>query len=131
VTATTERVYDLKDKGTQTEFLESDSLTDRVQEVAQMQTERVRLDIGGKIFVTSEATIHKFPDALLYRLIRGAKPCTKSEDGVPTYFVDRDPKYFPVLMHYLRDGPKSCVPSRISMFFILCLLKYGFLKTLF
>jgi hypothetical protein len=71
--------------------------------------ERVRLDIGGKAFVTSQATIHKYPDALLSRLIRGAKQCSKSEDGVPTYFVDRDPKYFPILMHYLRDGPKSVV----------------------
>jgi hypothetical protein len=81
-----------------------------VKAVIAMQIERIRLDIGGKAFTTSRvdrATTDKHPDALLSRVLQGATPCHRAEDGVPTYYVDRDPKYFPLILHYLSYGSKN------------------------
>jgi hypothetical protein len=102
VITSTVRTYDLVEAATQTESPDSDNLSARIDAVIAMH-----FDVGGKLFTTSRATIGRHPEALLHRVLQLAAPCHQAEDGVPTYFIDRDPKHFPLILHYLRDGPKS------------------------
>ncbi|KAK3089379.1 hypothetical protein FSP39_003148 [Pinctada imbricata] len=34
-------------------------------------------------------------------------PMKTTPDGIAVYFLDRDPEFFPVVLHFLRDGPMN------------------------
>jgi hypothetical protein len=56
-------------------------------------------------FETCANTINNVPDSVLFELINTnstVKPYLV--EGRSTYFIDRDPKHFPVILNYLRNG---------------------------
>lgn len=70
-------------------------------EVKQLQKEKVKLNVGGQIFVTSITTLTKDPDSLLSRMFGPNGTAVPEADG--SYFIDRDGTYFRYVLNYLRD----------------------------
>jgi hypothetical protein len=62
---------------------------------------KVRLNVGGQIFVTTYSTLTR-TKSMLARMFSGLFPLEKESDG--TYFIDRDPATFSHILNYLRDG---------------------------
>lgn len=62
----------------------------------------VTFNVGGTFYTTIKETILKEPASRLSLIVRGVLPCVKDEQGV--FFIDRDPKYFQLILNYLRDG---------------------------
>ncbi|KAL6062240.1 BTB/POZ domain-containing protein kctd14 [Balamuthia mandrillaris] len=62
---------------------------------------RVRLDVGGKTFTTSQSTLTRFPDSLLGKMFSGRHPLDQDEEG--RVFLDRDGKLFAYVLDFLRD----------------------------
>ena len=63
---------------------------------------KIKLNVGGKIFVTTIQTLTKDPDSMLASMFSGRFPMTPDEDG--SFFIDRDPKYFRFILNFLRTG---------------------------
>ena len=54
---------------------------------------------------TCANTIHNVPDSVLFELIIANSPVKPYlVEGRSTYFIDRDPKHFPVILNYFRNG---------------------------
>jgi len=70
-----------------------------------MTDEIIRLDVGGKRFHTSLSTLLTERNTFFTCMFSGAFPPKKQEDG--TYFIDRDPRWFGVILNYLRGKPIS------------------------
>jgi hypothetical protein len=65
---------------------------------------RVILNVGGKRFETSSATLTTIPEGLLAKMMsEGSSIKPYMNEGVPTYFVDRNPKFFDFVLDYLRN----------------------------
>ncbi|XP_061176001.1 BTB/POZ domain-containing protein KCTD2-like [Saccostrea echinata] len=64
----------------------------------RMQKDIIQLDIGGYKFKTTSRTVNQIPSKLS-KLIS-----LKSSGNVPSYFVDRDPKHFGIILNYLRNN---------------------------
>jgi hypothetical protein len=62
---------------------------------------KIKLDVGGQHFATSKDTLLKFEGSFFCAMLSSGqwKP---DEDG--TYFIDRNPRYFPYLLSYMRTG---------------------------
>ncbi|KAL0084037.1 hypothetical protein F4703DRAFT_1609279 [Phycomyces blakesleeanus] len=71
------------------------------QETIRFQSEKVRLNVGGGIFETSLGTLRRDPDSLLATMFSGKHVLTPGGDG--SYFIDRDPSHFRLVLNYLRD----------------------------
>ncbi|EQC42636.1 hypothetical protein SDRG_00364 [Saprolegnia diclina VS20] len=70
----------------------------------------IQLNVGGRIFCTSEATLAKVPGSFLEKLLR------RAPDVDSAYFLDLDPTYFePILNHLRCDAPllASLAPHEI------------------
>ncbi|CAL2033837.1 unnamed protein product [Caenorhabditis brenneri] len=61
----------------------------------------VKLDIGGTLFKTSRSTLTKF-DGFFKTMLETDILITKDESGA--IFIDRDPKYFRLILNFMRDG---------------------------
>lgn len=62
----------------------------------------IKLNVGGTVFCTSVATLTMQPDSMLARLVSGDIPSTRDETGA--ILIDRDPRYFAVVLNFLRHG---------------------------
>lgn len=71
--------------------------------VATSQRDRVGLGVGGKMFVTSRITLMNYPKTLLFKLV-------DIRDSLIVYFVDRDPEFFFIILHFYRVGVRN-VPT--------------------
>ena len=60
------------------------------------------LDVGGNRFKVSRYTL-KSAEGSIFAGIETVKPLPGST-STPTYFIDRDPKFFPIILNYLRNG---------------------------
>ena len=63
---------------------------------------RIKLDVGGHIFTTSQLTLTREADSMLAAMFSGRHGLKKEEDG--TIFIDRDGTHFRYILNYLRDG---------------------------
>lgn len=99
VTVETTREYSLTDATTQNDL--PYPLT--VRSVATSQRDRVGLGVGGKMFVTSRITLMNYPKTLLFKLV-------DIRDSLIVYFVDRDPEFFNIILHFYRVGVRN-VPT--------------------
>jgi hypothetical protein len=63
-------------------------------------TDRVKFNVGGRVFVTTRTTILKYPKSVLANHI--APPWQPEADG--TYFIDRDPDVFVEVLGYYRSN---------------------------
>ena len=87
----------------------------RAQELEKLQTYleetqkgRVILNIGGQRFETSKPTLQKDPESLFALLF---KPGTLITPVNNTYFFDRDPAHFRLIINYLRNGCQLPTPA--------------------
>ncbi|PRW20478.1 BTB POZ domain-containing KCTD21 [Chlorella sorokiniana] len=71
----------------------------------------VTLNVGGKLFRTTRATLAKHPDSMLAAMFRGdmLASALRDEQGHP--FLDRDPTHFPFILAYLRDSRLPPLPQ--------------------
>ncbi|KAI7893188.1 uncharacterized protein EV154DRAFT_561645 [Mucor mucedo] len=71
------------------------------EEGMRFQSEKVRLNVGGNIFETSLSTLRRDTNSLLATMFSGKHPIMAESDG--SYFIDRDPSHFRLVLNYLRD----------------------------
>ncbi|XP_071441983.1 BTB/POZ domain-containing protein KCTD9 [Hetaerina americana] len=69
----------------------------------------VTLNVGGKLFTTSRATLtNKEPMSMLARMFaegeNGYNMIPSNVDGSGAYLIDRSPAYFEPILNYLRNG---------------------------
>ncbi|CAO3593032.1 unnamed protein product [Absidia cylindrospora] len=62
---------------------------------------KIKLNVGGDIFETSLATLKKDRSSLLAAMFSGKHPIESDHEG--SYFIDRDPTHFRLVLNYLRD----------------------------
>lgn len=76
-----------------------DELVDKMKKCSEAAENKITFDVGGKIFSTSKETLLEIPNTYFFALISSDvwKP---DKNGV--YFIDRDPKYFKIILNYLR-----------------------------
>eukprot|EP00698_Gefionella_okellyi_P019649 TRINITY_DN6054_c0_g1_i1.p1 TRINITY_DN6054_c0_g1~~TRINITY_DN6054_c0_g1_i1.p1 ORF type:complete len:376 (-),score=83.83 TRINITY_DN6054_c0_g1_i1:144-1271(-) len=58
------------------------------------------VDVGGTKFTTLRGTLRKHQDSMLAAMFSGLHPITKTAEG--NAFIDRNPKYFAVILEFLR-----------------------------
>ncbi|KAL5493130.1 hypothetical protein EMCRGX_G014261 [Ephydatia muelleri] len=73
----------------------------------------VKLNVGGIIFMTTVTTLCKEKDGFLARLCKGDTDLPSLKDEHGAYLIDRDPRYFHVILNYLRHG-KFIVDGNLS-----------------
>lgn len=74
----------------------------RMQNIYDVQTSHVKLDVGGHIFSTSLKTLTRDKNSMLAIMFSGRHKLVKGADN--TYFIDRDGTHFRYILNYLRDG---------------------------
>eukprot|EP01133_Synstelium_polycarpum_P004017 gene4017-4652_t len=74
---------------------------------------KIKLDVGGRHFATTLATLTKYPDSMLAAMFSSRFELPRDEDG--RIFIDRDGKLFAHILAYLRDGPLWTPPVAIDM----------------
>jgi hypothetical protein len=72
-------------------------------------TERIKLDVGGRIFSVTLDMMLKYPDSFFARLFSGRWEDKKTEDGA--YFINRNFDHFHHIVGFLRYG---CVDVELS-----------------
>jgi len=91
-----ERLRELDEKSK-----EWDKKVQLMNESAEKAKSKIVLDVGGTRFATAKSTLLKFENTYFTGLLSSSnwKP---GEDG--SYFIDRNPKYFSIILDYLRFG---------------------------
>jgi len=65
--------------------------------------DKIKLNVGGKTFLTTRATLTSCPESTLSKMFHpesNIPPATVDEDG--SYFLDANPKYFGIILDWLR-----------------------------
>jgi hypothetical protein len=70
--------------------------------MSQLVPSFATFNVAGQRFTTNRDTLLKEPSSRLAMLVRGVLPCIKDDAGA--VFLDRDSKYFQLMLNYLRDG---------------------------
>ena len=65
----------------------------------------IKLNVGGKYYVTSRATLCADKNSMLGAMFSGIHNVTKFEDDA--YFIDADGKYFRYILNFLRGKIKE------------------------
>ncbi|KAG2456655.1 ANR42 protein, partial [Polypterus senegalus] len=68
----------------------------------QIMSELVTLNVGGKLYTTSRATLACYPDSMLGAMFSGKLPSSKDSQG--NCFIDRDGKIFRHILNFLRTS---------------------------
>ncbi|KAI8139229.1 BTB/POZ protein [Fennellomyces sp. T-0311] len=68
---------------------------------ATFPTDKVTLNVGGETHTTYLTTLRKEPSSLLAMMFSGRHKLVSEGDG--SYFIDRDPTHFRLILNYLRD----------------------------
>ena len=71
----------------------------------------LHLNVGGKIFLTSKATLCFKPESNLAKMVRGETEQLFDKDG--NLFIDQNPKYFSFILQYLRTGRNQQLQGEI------------------
>ena len=77
-----------------------DVMTKKLDQVHFSST--VKLNVGGRHFVTSVQTLRKDPNSMLAAMFSGKFDTKISEGG--SFFIDRDGTHFRFILNYLRTG---------------------------
>eukprot|EP01006_Ploeotia_vitrea_P056397 TRINITY_DN68098_c5_g1_i1.p1 TRINITY_DN68098_c5_g1~~TRINITY_DN68098_c5_g1_i1.p1 ORF type:complete len:345 (+),score=48.65 TRINITY_DN68098_c5_g1_i1:21-1055(+) len=64
------------------------------------QTDKIKLNVGGQLFITSKDTLLAEPDTFFYHMLRSERFLPDEGDA---YFIDRDPKFVQAIINYLRQ----------------------------
>jgi len=76
-------------------------MEEKIKHNASQAKNKIKLDIGGKIFATSKSTLLSIEGSYFHTLLSSGH-WQPDEDG--TYFVDRNPQFFDVILDYIRTG---------------------------
>eukprot|EP01111_Echinosteliopsis_oligospora_P010682 TRINITY_DN3383_c0_g2_i3.p1 TRINITY_DN3383_c0_g2~~TRINITY_DN3383_c0_g2_i3.p1 ORF type:complete len:348 (+),score=85.76 TRINITY_DN3383_c0_g2_i3:45-1088(+) len=76
-------------------------MNDKIQENVEKAGTKIKLDVCGKIFTVSKQTLLKHPNTFFTAML-GSGQWQPGEDG--TYFIEKDPKIFAVILKYLVSG---------------------------
>eukprot|EP01111_Echinosteliopsis_oligospora_P010681 TRINITY_DN3383_c0_g2_i1.p1 TRINITY_DN3383_c0_g2~~TRINITY_DN3383_c0_g2_i1.p1 ORF type:complete len:333 (+),score=77.08 TRINITY_DN3383_c0_g2_i1:45-1043(+) len=76
-------------------------MNDKMQENIEKAGTKIKLDVCGKIFTVSKQTLLKHPNTFFTSML-GSGQWQPGEDG--TYFIEKDPKIFAVILKYLVSG---------------------------
>lgn len=60
----------------------------------------ISLNVGGKLFYTTDTTLNNIPDSFFTKLL--TFPSLRDNDG--NYFIDRNPENFDKILDYCRYG---------------------------
>lgn len=69
------------------------------------ESDIVLLNVGGRKYATSKATLSRDPSSMLAKMFTQEYPNATDRDG--NYVIDRDGDTFKYILNFLRDG--SCV----------------------
>jgi len=69
-----------------------------------LRAEWVRLNVGGRVFLTSRATLAKDPQSFLARIASQDTELGSDKDESGALLIDRDPQYFSPVLNFLRHG---------------------------
>ena len=69
----------------------------------QNASETIKLNVGGKLFITTKSTLFSVENSLKSMLQSG----NFQPDLDGAYFIDRSPEYFPLILDYLRNPTKD------------------------
>lgn len=78
---------------------------------AQKPDEIVKLNIGGKVYVTSRSTLLRIPNTFFSALLGGEIPSVKDEQNA--YFIDREGRWFEPVLNFLRTD-NIIIPPTMS-----------------
>ncbi|KAI3857895.1 hypothetical protein MKW92_002338 [Papaver armeniacum] len=78
-----------------------------------MQTDKVRFNVGGKIFETTATTLASARRSSMFGAMFDDEWNLKPREVNEEYFIDRDPECFSVLLNLLRTG-ELYVPPHVS-----------------
>lgn len=59
-------------------------------------------NVSGQLFSTGTDTLLREPSSRLAAIARQTIPCIRDNQG--NYFLDRDPRWFQLILNHLRDG---------------------------
>ncbi|XP_041055031.1 BTB/POZ domain-containing protein KCTD21-like [Carcharodon carcharias] len=62
----------------------------------------ITLNVGGKLYTSSLATLTRYPDSMLGVMFSGKMPSTSDQHG--NFFIDRDGKIFRYILNFLRTS---------------------------
>jgi len=83
---------------------QSDGATNQNQDGTSDSSNVLVLDVGGELFRCSRSTLLATP-SMLSAMFSGRHCQKPNQDG--NYFIDRDPRFFPFILNWLRDPTLS------------------------
>ncbi|KAI3951022.1 hypothetical protein MKW92_051539 [Papaver armeniacum] len=92
-----------------------------------MQSDKVRLNVGGKIFETSATTLASARRSTMFGAMFDDEWNLQPNEVNQEYFIDRDPDCFSVLLNLLRTGELHVPPHIPDRLFYREALYYGLL----
>ena len=91
---------DKKKKEVEEEVQKFEIIKTKLETTAKNAKEKIKLNIGGKIFTTSLTTLTQVKGTFFSAMFSGQFNTEPDEDG--EYFIDRDSVYFPIILNHLR-----------------------------
>lgn len=68
-----------------------------------MPLNRIRFNVGGSVFETTDETLNRIDGTMLKALCQENWADSKKEE----IFIDRDPTHFRLILNFLRDGASA------------------------
>jgi hypothetical protein len=92
----------------------SEAREEAVRRGMDTQKNKIKLNVGGKLFITSTTTLQRERHSMLACI--GSDRWKPSEDD-GAFFIDRDPRAFECILEYLRTGqlPTNLSERRVTM----------------
>jgi len=89
-----------------TPALRNDIAEEIAKDYIKNQNERVRINVGGRVFETYTSTLRKYPNTLLGTMFhpRNRELLKQSEDTKEDIFFDRNPRAFEAILDFYRTG---------------------------
>ena len=75
------------------------------------QQERVKLNVGGRVFETYISTLQKYPHTLLATMFDSRNSHLRRKNKEGTYFFDRNSEAFSAILDWYRNGVLSLPPN--------------------
>lgn len=72
----------------------------RLEELYQVKEDVIVLNVGGKLISTTKATLTSEKESMLFAMFSDRYKLTSDKDGY--IFIDRNPKYFKIILEFLR-----------------------------
>jgi hypothetical protein len=90
--------------------------SDDLKNSVEKESDMVHLNVGGEVYVTTRATLTRYPESMLGAMFSGQLPTARDSNGC--YFIDRDGSTFRHVLNFLRCG-QIVLPSDFSQLDLL------------